>query len=131
MDTFNETGLFEEIIYFVFPCSEKKRNKFLVCPIGEHATFNWPSEKHGFSRFHPHTWSDWPCALLMVTENALVEIMGGNTSCHFDFPRRIVTSMTFGIRFLVRKRIIATSTLSDNLCGGMRGRSNRFKSSIR
>lgn len=36
----------------------------------EHATYNWPCEKHSVSKLTPATLRDWPCALLIVIQKA-------------------------------------------------------------
>lgn len=45
-------------------------NKLDGLPTREHATYNWPCEKHGFSRSNPQMDIVWPCDLLIVIANA-------------------------------------------------------------
>ena len=45
-------------------------NKFERFPTLEHATCNWPWEKHGFSKSNPQIIMVRPCDLLTVTAKA-------------------------------------------------------------
>jgi len=69
---------------------------------------------------------------------------GISTSSPFDFPFKIVAPMIFGNSFLteslvqlhnrcelmMRKLIIGTPIMSENLCGGTPQRFNEFKNSV-
>ena len=92
--------------FFVFPSCGKMNN--------------FPYPNHGFLRFSRHTWSDWPCTLLIVIEKAnrtwncnrlnsngmsvgIAWRRGMRTSSPFHLPFRIVASMTLSIKFFNSK----------------------------
>lgn len=45
-------------------------NKFCGWPTREQATYNWPWEKHGLSKFKPQNLNIWPCDVLIVIAKA-------------------------------------------------------------
>jgi hypothetical protein len=104
----NETRYFVLIVFIeellntqsFFPSGEY-RNKSEGFPTREQATYSCPCEKHGFSKFSPHTCSDCPCAFLMVIAKAsrtgsykrlkgiffeIIGIRGNSTSSPLNFP---------------------------------------------
>ena len=56
-------------IFLVNP-SRVYTNKFGGFPTLEHATYNWPWEKHGFSKSKTQIIIVWPCDLLIDIANA-------------------------------------------------------------
>jgi hypothetical protein len=105
----------ENIFFFVFP-SGVYPNKSEGFPKREQATYSCPCEKHGFSKFSPHTCSDFPCALLMVIAKAsrtgnckrlnwkgisvgFIGMRGNSTFFSLNFPFKIVASMILFIIF--------------------------------
>ena len=108
-------------IYIFFHLAEK----WIILwdfPLAKMQTYNFPYANHGFLKFSRHTWSDWPCALLIAIEKACrtwncnrlnsngmsVGITGRRrmrTSCSFDLPFRTVASMTLSINFLTASQV--------------------------
>ena len=126
----------------------------------EHATYRCSCEKHGFSKFSPHTCSNCPCALLMVIAKAsrtgncrrlnsngisvIIIGMHGNRKSPLNFPFKMIASMILFIIFLTeslvplqsrggfmfRRRIIGRPIFNVKMCGGMPGKSSEFKNSV-
>lgn len=104
-------------MFFVFLFGVKT-NKLFGVPTREQATYNWPCEKHEFSKIKPAIVNDWPCALLMVIAKArrkgnwsrlnwngksleIIGIRGISTSSPLNLPPMIVASIKFGEQFLM------------------------------
>jgi hypothetical protein len=99
----NETRYFIVIVFieellnvqflFVFP-SGVYTNKSEGFPLREQVTYSCPCEKHGFSKFSPHTCTDCPCALLMVIAKAsrtgnCIGMRGNSTSSLLKFHLKL------------------------------------------
>jgi hypothetical protein len=89
---------------------------FVGIPTRVQATYNWPCEKHGFSRLMPQTLSDCLRDLFIDIANrncnrlkpngislGIKGIRGIETTSPFYFPFKIVASMTLFINFFTGK----------------------------
>ena len=113
-------------IFLVFPYGEKT-NSADGLPTFQHATCNCPCEKHGNSRFIPHTSKDYPWDLLIDIANArrtgnwihlnskaksvgIGSILGISTSSPLNFPMMQQLQSNFSYFFL--QRLLFRCTIS-------------------